>query len=179
MWYLQPSALVFYPHEGHVAHPTSSVCTQILHIPWLGPTSCRVCLQTRFHVTDAQEKCNALLCTVPVPRQRCRLQGAAPVLLHIGHALHGRVQLLRPGCQLRRLRVPQPRTPQRLPSPRPKPVKTCPARPTREGQGGLLRRLRVPKPQPPLCLPSPPGFLGLKLVLSDPAWKAAAPRASP
>jgi len=39
----------------------------------------------------------------------------APVLLDVRHALHGRVQLLAPRRQPRRLRVAQPRPPQRLP----------------------------------------------------------------
>ena len=38
----------------------------------------------------------------------------APVLLDVGHALHGGMQLLRPRRQPRRLRVSEPRPPQRL-----------------------------------------------------------------
>jgi len=87
---------------------------------------------------------------------------AAPVLLHVGHALHGRVQLLRPGCQLRRLRVPQPRTPQRLPSPRSNPIKTCPARPTRRAKVGCCAACAFLSPSRGYACPAP-GFFGLSL----------------
>jgi len=64
----------------------------------------------------------------------------APVLLHVRHALHGRVQLLAPRRQPRRLRVAQPRPPQRLP-PTSRPITHAP-RPRCQTQQRLSLRAR-------------------------------------